>query len=303
MFEELTNLSSPRWQQLPKTCKEIAQKYGIPETSRDLTCNSNGATTPIGWIPSKPKSDNMGNSATAHNDNGTGPAWSHTGRIPRLIFQSWKTNNVKEDVCNNLLVWSKMNPEYDYFLFDDEAVDNFIRLEYGKETFAAYACVAVGAAKCDVWRLLILYLFGGVYFDADVKLVTPFEEWNWGNRSVVTARSCTNAPRKHPGGCAHQWGMIYTPQHPVLYSAIRQTLGNLAERKATHVYDVSFWSYYHAWRNGPYNQSYMPEWGEAMGGRVLFFDEAAKESMVKDNGHWQKAKKIWHDRCLPDPIV
>ena len=114
MFEELTNSSSSRWQQLPKTCKEIAQKYGIPETSRDLTCNSNGATTPIGWIPSKPK----------FNDNGKGPAWSHTGRIPRLIFQSLKTNNVREDVCNNLLVWSKMNPEYDYFLFDDEAVDN-----------------------------------------------------------------------------------------------------------------------------------------------------------------------------------
>lgn len=101
-----------------------------------------------------------------------------------------------------------MNPEYDYFLFDDDAVDRFIRLEYGREIFSSYACVKVGAAKCDVWRLLVIYLFGGIYFDADVRPVVPFTVWDWGNRSVVTSRSCTNSEKKHPGGCAHQWGLM-----------------------------------------------------------------------------------------------
>jgi len=191
-----------------------------------------------------------------------------------------------------------MNPEYDYFLFDDDAADAFVRTEYGREIFSSYACVKVGAAKCDVWRLLVIYLFGGIYFDADVRLRVPFEEWDWGNRSVVTARSCTAARKKHPGGCAHQWGLIYAPHHPVIYAAIRETLTNLAERKAKTVYDVSFWSYYNAWRNGPYNQSYMPGWGEEMGGRVSFQDNDAKDSMVVDNGHWQKAKQIWHSVCV-----
>ena len=84
----------------------------------------------------------------------------------------------------------------------------FVWTEYGREVFGSYACVRVGAAKCDVWRLLVVYLFGGVYFDADCRPKVPLAQWNWGDRDVVTARSCTNAPRKHPGGCAHQWGLM-----------------------------------------------------------------------------------------------
>ena len=91
----------------------------------------------------------------------------------------------------------------------------------------------------------------------------------------------------------------YAPQHPVIYATIRETLTNLAERKATELYDIAFWSYYNAWRQGPYNQSYMPGWrAEDMGGRVLFQDDEAKQAMVKENGHWPASKQIWHDECL-----
>ena len=84
----------------------------------------------------------------------------------------------------------------------------------------------------------------------------------------------------------------------MLYAAIKETLGNLAERKARHVYDISFWSYYNAWRNGPYNQSYMPGWGESFGGRVTFQNDDAKDVMVEGDTHWQKAKRIWREECL-----
>lgn len=185
-------------QSIPKSAKEIAIKYGIPETSRDVICN-NGNKTTIGWIPSE---------KSYYNVSASNNPYGHTGKIPRLLFQSWKTNNLKEELCEHVLLWSKMNPDYDYFLFDDDAVDTFIRMEYGKEIFASYACVAVGAAMCDVWRLLVVYLFGGLYFDFDTRLAVKFADWNWGEeRDVVTGRSC-NAPRKHPGGCAHQWGLV-----------------------------------------------------------------------------------------------
>ncbi|EED86850.1 predicted protein [Thalassiosira pseudonana CCMP1335] len=213
-----------------------------------------------------------------------------------MIFQSWKTNTLREKICNNVVLWSRLNPEYDYFLFDDNAVESFILTEYGQEIYSAYSCVNVGAAKCDVWRLLVIYLFGGIYFDLDTTPKSPFSQWGFGNHSVVTGRSCNN--KRHKGGCAHQWGLIYTPRHPVIYAAINETLNNLAIRTASHVYDISFWCYYHAWRNGPYNQSYMPNWGEAMGGRVVFSDEEAKDAMVEDNGHWPNARSIWKSECM-----
>lgn len=188
---------------LPKTAKEIAERYGIPKTPRDVQCHPDNMTR-IGWIPKKEDSTKTNNSTTEDD-----VPYKYTGKIPNLIFQSWKSNQLGYKICSNILEWTIQNPEYDYFLFDDAAIDAFIKLEYGPEIFSSYACVKVGAAKCDVWRLLIIYLFGGIYFDADVKPLVRFADWKWGDKvDVVTGRSCTSARKKHPGGCAHQWGLM-----------------------------------------------------------------------------------------------
>lgn len=129
--------------------------------------------------------------------------------------------------------------------------------------------------------------YGGIYFDIDVKPKSAFSTWGFGNRTVVTGRGCNN--KRHPAGCAHQWGLIYSPFHPVLHKAIKETLQNLATRDAVHVYDVSFWAFYNAWVKGPYNSSYMPRWGDNMGGRVIFSDKETKDEMVSANGHWPDA--------------
>jgi hypothetical protein len=202
-------------------------------------------------------------------------------------------------ICNNVIRWAQLNPEYDYFLFDDAAVEMFIGMEYGSDVLSAYQCVQVGAAKCDIWRLLIVYLFGGIYFDLDVQPVEPFRTWGFGSHSVVTNKACRN--KKHPNGCANQWGLIYTPFHRVIHDAIEETIRNLAKREASHVYDVAFWAYYNSWTKGPYNSSYMPGWKPAFGDRVKFMDVDAKNLMVAKGGHWQSAKKaedIWKQECL-----
>jgi hypothetical protein len=271
---------------VPVSPEEIAQKYGIPKTPRTVKCQVNG-TTQIGWIPAS-------STVTPSNH-------SETSLIPRYIFQSWKTNELKEKICNNVLTWIDMNPEYDYFLFDDVAIDRFIQMEYGQDIHSAYSCVKVGAAKCDIWRLLAIYLFGGIYFDVDVRPKSPFSEWDFGNRTVVSGRGCNN--RRHPTGCGHQWGLIYTPFHSVMHAAIEETLGNLAKREASHVYDVSYNAFYNAWVYGPFNSSYMPGWGDFMGNRVIFFDPAAKNTMMEDNGYWQDAnsrEKIWKSTCIDE---
>jgi hypothetical protein len=261
---------------------EIAHRYGIPQTPNPL-CFPNTTTT-IGWIPCTQCKSGAENIAI----------------IPKFIFQSWKSNVVEEPICHNVLKWSMLNPEYDYFLFDDKAVARFFEVEYESAIPKAYSCVRTGAAKCDVWRLFIIYVFGGIYFDLDAYPTVPFLKWGFGNRTVISGRGCNN--KRHPGGCGHQWGLIYSPQHYVMREAIFETLGNLALREATHVYDVSFHAFYHAWRNGPYNQSYMPGWEDHMGGRVRFFDPAAKEAMIRDAGHWPKntGATIWQPGCYKE---
>ena len=172
---------------------EMAARYGIPRTPRDVVCDPDGTTT-VGWIPA----------AT----NTTKSDRESYGRIPRLLFQSWKTNELNPRLCRHVLRWARTNPEVDYFLFDDRAADRFVAVEYGLDVYSSYACVSVGAAKCDVWRLLVVYLYGGIYFDLDAAPVVPFREWRWGEETdVVTGRSC-RARKKYPLGCAHQWGLM-----------------------------------------------------------------------------------------------
>jgi len=278
-FHEI-NLNSSS---IPSNAKEMAQKYDIVETSRDIKCQVNG-TTKIGWIPAS--------STAAQKQN--------ESLIPRFIFQSWKTNDLQEKICDIVLEWTNLNPEYDYFLFDDASMARFLQLEYGRDIYSAYSCIKVGAAKSDVWRLLIIYLFGGIYFDIDVLTKVPFEKWGFENRTVVSGRACHNR-RKHPTGCGHQWGLIYSPNHPLIRTAIETTLGNLARREADHVYGVSFTAFIDAWKEGPFNSSYMPRWGDFMGGRVSFSNKDAKDAMMAENGHWTESKgreAIWEASCI-----
>ena len=46
-----------------------------------------------------------------------------------------------------VLSWTKLNPEYDYLLFDDNAVDLFAKKEFGNDVFDALRSVNVEAAK------------------------------------------------------------------------------------------------------------------------------------------------------------
>jgi hypothetical protein len=268
------------------SAESIAARYGIPQTDRSIECNLNG-TTQVGWIPK------------ANSIDGSFEKVLSQQLIPRIIFQSWKTNHLTYNLCQTVLSWAKLNPEYDYLLFDDDAADLFVQKEFGDNIFHAFSCVKVGAAKCDVWRLMVVYIYGGIYFDIDVKANSAFSSWGFGNRTVVTGRGCNN--KRHPTGCAHQWGLIYSPFHPVLQNAIKETLQNLATMDADHVYGVSFWAFYNAWVKGPYNSSYMPGWGDNMGGRVIFFEKETKIEMVSANGHWPDANgknKIWKPECL-----
>ncbi len=40
----------------------------------------------------------------------------------------------------------------------------------------AYSVMVPGAAKADIWRLAVVWRYGGVYVDSDVVALRPFRE-------------------------------------------------------------------------------------------------------------------------------
>jgi len=96
-------------------------------------------------------------------------------KIPKVIYQTYKDKNVPTIVKER---WLKLNPEYEYHLYDDNDCYNFLIKYYTKEhaDFFKYK-IKDGPIKSDFWRVCILYQFGGIYADIDIVPNVPIDEF------------------------------------------------------------------------------------------------------------------------------
>lgn len=90
------------------------------------------------------------------------------------IFQYWDTTKVPNDVLALITDWKLSLPVGDHMLFDDALAAEFISDNYPSYFRAAYDYCFHPAMKSDYFRLAYLYLNGGVYIDADDKLIRNF---------------------------------------------------------------------------------------------------------------------------------
>ena len=98
-------------------------------------------------------------------------------KIPYVIIQTMKVNNVPRDMYNAAMSWVQKNPEYDYEFFDNKRCQQFIK-EYYPETFVhCFNMLNLGPAKADLFRWLFLNIKGGVYLDIDCKATIPIRNF------------------------------------------------------------------------------------------------------------------------------
>ena len=99
----------------------------------------------------------------------------NTSKIPKVIYQTYKDKNVPTIVKER---WLKLNPDYEYYLYDDDDCYNFLIKYYTKEhaDFFKYK-IKDGPIKSDFWRVCILYQFGGIYADIDIVPHVPIKEF------------------------------------------------------------------------------------------------------------------------------
>lgn len=95
-------------------------------------------------------------------------------KIPKIIHQTYKTNDIPVDwrqSQSNCQIW---NPDYEYILWTDEMAENLIRQNYPwfLQTFQNYK---YPIQRADAIRYFILYKFGGIYIDLDDNCQKPFD--------------------------------------------------------------------------------------------------------------------------------
>jgi len=106
--------------------------------------------------------------------------------ISKNIFQSWYTTNIPQPIQNSINQMRRLNPEYSYYLFKDEDVNNYVNKSNYDNFLEAYNKLDIWASKIDIWRYLILYNEGGVYLDIDATIYASLNPLLNDGYSIIT---------------------------------------------------------------------------------------------------------------------
>lgn len=138
-------------------------------------------------------------------------------KIPKIIWQTMKKNQVPALMKEYVDSWIELNPEYEYRFHDDDDIAKFIQTDF-PEFVEGYHKLKYGASKADLWRYLIIYKYGGVYADMDCKCFVPLRNWVNPNSSLVTQLGINKD--------ICQWLIISEPGNLIFLKAAKRTIEN-----------------------------------------------------------------------------
>ena len=92
--------------------------------------------------------------------------------IPRILHVSHKSRCLPPDFHANLQAWGRALPQFSIVFYDDEAVEKIfwhplVTTAFPMLNHIRKCAVFKTAMKVDLWRVLITYVYGGLYSDID----------------------------------------------------------------------------------------------------------------------------------------
>jgi len=94
--------------------------------------------------------------------------------IPKVIYMCHKKLDKIQVYSKN---WSRLNPEYEIKLYDDEMCQQFLLTEYSPLHLEIFNFIKDGPIKADFWRVCIVNKYGGLYVDADIEPLIPLKNY------------------------------------------------------------------------------------------------------------------------------
>ena len=95
--------------------------------------------------------------------------------IPKIIWQGGEVeyNSLSDVQRPSAETWQKLNPDWEYRYSSNDKKREEV-YAYSLDLGLLYDQV-VGPFKCDIWRYIMLYQYGGVYADLDTGAVLPLK--------------------------------------------------------------------------------------------------------------------------------
>ena len=110
----------------------------------------------------------------------------------------------------------QLNPEFSFHLYTDEDCLTFIQKHFTSDVADAFQALLPGAYKADLWRLCILYVYGGYYMD--IKL-SPLKKFR-----LIELSENEHYVLDRPKQSLHIYNalMVCKANNPFLFQCIRQ---------------------------------------------------------------------------------
>ena len=93
--------------------------------------------------------------------------------IPKIIHQLWIGDKSKKPQ-RIMDMWRDMNPEYTYYCWDEELIEEKLKVNK-RYKFKIENHEAIWG-KADMYRWLILKEYGGIFIDADIIPIEPLDD-------------------------------------------------------------------------------------------------------------------------------
>ena len=153
------------------------------------------------------------------------PYANGTRRIPRYVHLSMKSRCLPQDLYPTLTKWASALPDHSVLFHNDEAVDRLLYEtewpEFPHLKQLLHCVLSKGAMKIDLWRLLVVYRYGGVYSDMDGWPGPAFSE----DTILSTDQALFMSDWMHRPSQAF---FAMEPRHPIAFMALREALNRLA---------------------------------------------------------------------------
>lgn len=167
--------------------------------------------------------------------------------IPRLMFRTshFALRDLPAQIRAIFERDLALNPGFSIVYFDDKDCRRFIEDNF-PEYLAHYDALAAPAYKSDLWRLLVLYKYGGVYNDIGHEYLVPLESFlNLQRDELLLVRDVpSSSPHALAGDNTYRDGfynafMASYPRNPFLKRFIEVVAGRIERREyGRHPLDV-----------------------------------------------------------------
>ncbi len=144
-----------------------------------------------------------------------------TSEIPNNLFIHWSSENIPPKMAETLQQVIDANPEMKIHIFYDEICRSFIEEYYDENILNTYDRLIPSAYKSDLWRLCILYKYGGIYMDIKFGCVNNFKLCSLLDKEHFALDKQSSVQYSLVNGF-----MVVKPNNELLFECIKQIVRN-----------------------------------------------------------------------------